>query len=108
MKTQPVTWTVLRTTLNSVTAAVRPSDESAVVPNWPARYRAGWKQIQKSPVPAVPSTARFESRRRLEFLTACVMLPLAALLLGLVLLQWTAGIDYTDYISGHQIMRVPR
>ena len=29
-------------------------------------------------------------------------------LLGLALLQWAIGIDYTDYISGHQITRIPR
>ena len=47
-------------------------------------------------------------RRRLELLTAYVILPLAILLFGLALLQRATGIDYTDYISGHQIMRVPR
>ena len=106
MKTLPVTWTVLRTTLNSVAAAVCPSGVSAAAPNWRTRYCARWKQIQKSPEPAVPSNARSESRRRLEFLTACVMLPLALLLLSLVLLNRTTGIDYTDYISGHQVTHI--
>ena len=34
--------------------------------------------------------------------------PSNQVLLGLALLQWAIGIDYTDYISGHQITRIPR
>jgi hypothetical protein len=76
--------------------------------DWRVKYYAHWKETHRSPEEMVASKAGSVSRRRLEILAAGVLLPLAALFFGLALLQWATGIDYTDYISGHQIMRIPR
>jgi hypothetical protein len=76
--------------------------------DWRLKYYRYWKEYHVPGEPARLSPARSASRRRLEVLTAYALLPLAILLLGLALLQWAIGIDYTDYISGHQIARIPR
>ncbi|MGD0061073.1 MAG: hypothetical protein ABSD58_16795 [Verrucomicrobiia bacterium] len=76
--------------------------------DWRLKYYRYWREYHVSGVPASQSQARSASRRRLEVLAGYALLPLAILLLGLALWQWATGIDYTDYISGHQIMYVPR
>ncbi|MGO9243697.1 MAG: hypothetical protein ACLP0A_09365 [Verrucomicrobiia bacterium] len=76
--------------------------------DWRLKYYRYWKEYHVSGEPAGVPTVRSVSRRRLEILAAYALLPLAILLLGLALLQWAIGIDYTDYISGHQITRIPR
>ena len=75
--------------------------------DWRVKYYAHWKQLHASPEATVAPTARSGSRRRLEILAAYVLLPLVVSLFGLTLLQWATGIDYTDYISGHQVTRIP-
>jgi hypothetical protein len=47
------------------------------------------------------------ARRRLEFLVCYLVLPLAVLFFAVSLLQWATGIDYTDYICGHQAVWFP-
>jgi len=77
--------------------------------DWRLKYYQYWKQYHASQAPASLAPVRSASqRRRLEALVGYALLPLAVLLFGLALLQWATGIDYTDYISGDQIMFVPR
>jgi hypothetical protein len=76
--------------------------------DWRLKYYQYWKQYHASGEPASLSPVRSASQCRLEVLAAYVLLPLAVLLFGLALLQWATGIDYTDYISGHQNTYVPR
>lgn len=102
MKTQLSLWNILRAPLVTVATALYPS----AVPARPHCRRTkdlvdGTRSRRCAQLIASP-------RRRLELLTAYVILPLAILLFGLALLQRATGIDYTDYISGHQIMYVPR
>lgn len=76
--------------------------------DWRLKYYQYWKQYHASGEPASLSPLPSRSRRRLESLVGYALLPLAILLLGLALLQWATGIDYTDYISGQQSFYVPR
>ena len=76
--------------------------------DWRLKYYQYWKQYHASAEPASISPVPSAPRRRLESLVGYALLPLAVLLLGLALLQWATGIDYTDYISGHQTFYVPR
>ena len=76
--------------------------------DWRLKYYQYWKQYHASGEPDGLVLVRSASRRRVEILAGYALLPLAILLFGLALLQWATGIDYTDYISGDQIMFVPR
>jgi len=80
----------------------------AAAHDWRVKYYAHWKEIHASSTETVTPRAGSVSRRRLEMLAAYVLLPLAALLFGLALLQWATGIDYTDYISGPKFKRLDR
>ncbi len=75
------------------------------VTEWQDRHYRGWKDhLERDNMPPVRSA----SRRRLEILVCYVLLPLAILHFGLALLQSAAGIDYADYICGHQVTYFPR
>jgi hypothetical protein len=76
--------------------------------DWRLKYYQYWKQYHASGEPAILAPVRSASRRRLEILACYAVLPLAILLFALALLEWTTGIDYTDYISGPQIQRINR
>ena len=76
--------------------------------DWRLKYYGYWKEVHVSGAPAGMTRFRSARHRRLELLACYALLPLAMLLLALALLQWATGIDYTDYISGHQISYVPR
>ncbi len=76
--------------------------------DWRLKYYQYWKQYHASEESAGQPQVRTASHRWLEALVGYALLPLAILLFGLALLQWATGIDYTDYISGDQIMFVPR
>jgi hypothetical protein len=75
--------------------------------DWRLKYYQYWREYHASGDHAGLSQVRTASRRRLEQLVAYAVLPLSVLLFGLALLQWATGIDYTDYISGHQIEYIP-
>jgi hypothetical protein len=76
----------------------------AAAHDWAVKYYPYWKEFH---VPGEASTMlqfRPAARRRLEFLACYLALPLAVLFFAVSLLQWATGIDYTDYISGPQIV----
>jgi hypothetical protein len=75
--------------------------------DWRVKYYPNWREYHASGEPAAMSQFRSASRRRVEFLACYALLPLAVLFFGVALLEWTTGIDYTDYISGHQIKYAP-
>jgi hypothetical protein len=75
--------------------------------DWRIKYYPYWREYHVAGEAAGLSTVRSVSRRRLEVLAVYALLPLSILIFGLALLQWATGIDYTDYISGHQITRIP-
>ena len=76
--------------------------------DWRLKYYRYWREYHAMGEPANLTPVRSVSRRRLEALACYALLPLAILLFGVALLQWATGIDYTDYISGQQIMYIPQ
>src|SRR5580700_1425713 len=76
----------------------------AAAHDWAVRYYPYWKEFHVSGEPSTMLQFRPAARRRLEFLVCYLALPLAVLFFAVALLQWTTGIDYTDYISGHQVV----
>lgn len=79
----------------------------AAADDWVVKYYPYWKEVHVSDEPASMSQFRSASRRRVELLAGYALLPLAILFFGVALLQWATGIDYTDYLSGHQLMGLP-
>jgi hypothetical protein len=75
----------------------------AAAHDWAVRYYPYWKEFHVSGEPSAMLQFRPAARRRLEFLASYIALPLAVLFFAVSLLQWTTGIDYTDYISGRQV-----
>lgn len=74
----------------------------AAAHDWAAKHYPYWKEFHVSGEPGTMLQYRPAARRRLEFLACYILLPLPVLFFAVSLLQWTTGIDYTDYISGHQ------
>jgi|SRR5579859_2898504 len=76
----------------------------AAAHDWAVRYYPYWKEFHVDGESSVMLQFRPAARRRLEFLASFIALPLAVLFFAVSLLQWTTGIDYTDYISGRQVV----
>jgi hypothetical protein len=74
----------------------------AAAHDWAVKYYPYWKEYHVSGESSAMLQYRPAARRRLEFLVCWIVLPLAVLLFAVTFLQWATGIDYTDYISGHQ------
>lgn len=78
----------------------------AAAHDWRIKYYARWKEFQAATGPVSTPKLPLVSRHRLEVMAGYILLPLAAMFFALALLQWSTGVDYTDYISGRQLMRI--